>query len=192
MQNQNNLNPFASFAVALLLLPIPKVVAPAYAEDQPPVEWIEPRTGHRVVRLSREPGSASLYFHQYPFSADGKKMVFTTRQGISTVNLETREVEPVVRGRVRVLVTGRKTGDVYYVRDDAVWAAKLDTHDERRVAELPHGLRSGNVAVNADETLIVGVAVDPDGEAKPRTMDMEIAGHEFFSNDGKTDRKSVV
>jgi oligogalacturonide lyase len=160
---------FPSCLAALLLLTIPRLTAPVHADEEPPVEWIEPQTGHRVVRLSREPGSASLYFHQYPFSADGKKMVFTTRQGISAVALQTRDVRQVVRGRVRVLVTGRKTGDVYYLRDDAVWAADLDTHEERRVAELPRGLRSGNVAVNADETLIVGVAVDRDGEAKPRT-----------------------
>jgi oligogalacturonide lyase len=140
----------------------------AYADEEPPVEWIEPQTGHRVVRLSREPGSSSLYFHQYAFSADGKNLVITTRGGISTIDLETRKVEPIVRGRVRVLVTGRKTGDVYYLRDGAVWAATLDTHEARRVAALPEGLRSGNVAVNADETVIVGVAVDPDGEAKPR------------------------
>ncbi|HEY3391700.1 MAG TPA: oligogalacturonate lyase family protein [Lacipirellulaceae bacterium] len=155
----------AAFSLFTILTATPAT----YADEEPPVEWIEPQTGHRVVRLSREPGSASLYFHQYAFSADGKKMVITTRGGISAVDLESRDVEPVVRGRVRVLVTGRKTGDVYYLREGAVWAAKLDTQEARRVADLPEGLRSGNVALNSDETLIVGVAVDRDGEAKPRT-----------------------
>ena len=158
----------AFFAVALSLVIYLAASPAARAEDEPPVEWIEPQTGHRVVRLSREPGSSSLYFHQYAFSADGKKLVITTRGGISAIDLETRKVEPIVRGRVRVLVTGRKTGDVFYLRDGSVWAATLDTHEARRVGALPEGLRSGNVAVNADETVIVGVAVDPDGEAKPR------------------------
>ncbi len=27
-----------------------------------PTEWIDPDTGHRVIRLSKEPGSTSLYF----------------------------------------------------------------------------------------------------------------------------------
>jgi len=31
-----------------------------------PVEWIDPDTGHRVVQLSREPGSESLYFNLNP------------------------------------------------------------------------------------------------------------------------------
>ena len=88
----------------------------AFGEDEPPVEWIDAKTGHRVVRLSREPGSASLYFHQYPYSADGKKLVFTAPSGIWTVNLETHELDQVVEGRVGMLLTGRKTGDVYYVR----------------------------------------------------------------------------
>jgi oligogalacturonide lyase len=137
-------------------------------QSMPPVDWIEPQTGHRVVRLSREPGSQSLYFHQYPFSADGKKLVFTRRDGIYAVDLETREIDHVVAGRVLALVTGRKTGDIYFIRDGAVHAANLDTHESRRVAALPEQYRGGNVTVNADETLIVGVGVDRDGEAAPR------------------------
>ena len=34
------------------------------AQEALPTEWIDPDTGHRVIRLSREPGTASLYFHQ--------------------------------------------------------------------------------------------------------------------------------
>src|SRR5262245_16193216 len=90
--------------------------AVARATEDPPVEWVDPKTGHRVVRLSKEPGSASLYFHQYPYSANGKKLVFSAPSGIWTVDLETRELEQVVKGRAGVLLTGRKTGDVYYVR----------------------------------------------------------------------------
>jgi oligogalacturonide lyase len=135
-----------------------------------------------VVRLSREAGSQSLYFHQYPFSADGTKMVFTRRDGIYAVDLHTREIERVVEGRVQVLVTGRKSGDVYYIRRggrerDAgprfrsggdVYAANLQTHEERHIAKLPDEFGGGNVAVNADETLIVAIGRDPDGKATPR------------------------
>jgi hypothetical protein len=175
------------------------------AQPEPPTEWIEPETGHRVVRLSREPDSQSLYFHQYPYSADGKKVIFTRRDGIYTVDLHTREIAQVVEGRVQVLVTGRKTGDVYFIRrgggrrgdagrggagqrdndrpeDEArrrrpgfdfgrggeILAANLDTHAERHVAKLPDQYGGGNVAVNSDETLIVAIGRDPDGKAVPR------------------------
>src|SRR6188472_599556 len=84
------------------------------AADEPPTEWIESATGHKVVRLSREPGTASLYFHQNAYSADGKKLIVTTPRGLSTINLQTREIDLVVTRRVGVLVTGRKTGQVYY------------------------------------------------------------------------------
>ena len=53
----------------------------------PPKTWIDPDTGHRVIRLSREDGTASLYFHQNAYSADGKKLVVTNPHGIATINL---------------------------------------------------------------------------------------------------------
>ncbi|MGH7979210.1 MAG: hypothetical protein ACREE6_07525, partial [Limisphaerales bacterium] len=33
------------------------------AADLPPSEWIDPDTGHRVIRLSTDPGTESLYFN---------------------------------------------------------------------------------------------------------------------------------
>jgi oligogalacturonide lyase len=141
----------------------------ANAAVEPPTEWIEPATGHRVVRLSREPGSTSLYFHQNAYSADGKKLIVTTPGGLSTINLQTREIDLVVTGRVGVLVTGRKTGQVYYTRGGFIYATELDTHTTREVAKIPGGAGRGNITVNADETLIIGIGVDPDGKAVPRT-----------------------
>jgi oligogalacturonide lyase len=138
---------------------------------EPPTEWIDSATGHRVVRLSREPGSASLYFHQNAYSADGQKLVFKTPSGLSTVNLKTHEVDQVVKGRVRPLVTGRRTGQIYYISSNTVCAADLDTHAIRQVAKLPSDLqRGGNVTFNADETMLVGLAVDPQGKAVPRQL----------------------
>jgi oligogalacturonide lyase len=146
----------------------PSVVSAA-AQDEPPVEWIEQDTGHRVARLSREPGSQSLYFHEYPYSADGKKLVFTSRQGIQAVNLLTREISQVVEGQARVLVTGRKTGNIYYLRGSTVHATDLNSLESRQVAELPARFGNGNFTVNADESLIVALGRDPDGQAAPRT-----------------------
>src|SRR5262245_46878431 len=88
----------------------------AFAADLP-TEWVDPDTGHRVIRLSKEDGTQSLYFHQNAYSIDGKKLIVTTTGGgISTINLATREVKPLVPGPVSVLVTGHKTGDVYYTK----------------------------------------------------------------------------
>src|SRR5947208_4894169 len=103
------------------------------AQDALPTEWIDPDTGHRVIRLSDEDGTASLYFHQNAYSADGKKLVVTKRHGIATIDLATRKNEQVVEGRVNVLVTGHKTGQIYYTRDGAIWATDLGSHATREV-----------------------------------------------------------
>jgi oligogalacturonide lyase len=104
-------------ALGILLSNLCTWQAASAQPTEPPTEWIEPQTGHRVVRLSKEAGSASLYFHQNAYSADGKKLLITTPRGLSTIDLDSREIEPVVDGRVEVLVTGRKTGDIYYIID---------------------------------------------------------------------------
>src|SRR5262249_54281768 len=44
--------------------------------NPPPKEWVDKDTGHRVVRLTDEPGSQSLYFNIPAYSPDGKKMTF--------------------------------------------------------------------------------------------------------------------
>src|ERR1041384_4734455 len=62
-----------------------------------PKEWIDPETGHRVLRLTDEPGSQSLYFHQNPYTASGDKMVFTSPTGLYTYNFKTGKSELIVR-----------------------------------------------------------------------------------------------
>src|SRR5438105_7290183 len=99
----------------------------AQTNPDPPRTWIDADTGHRIVRLTGEPGSASLYFNQNGYTADGLKMVYTTPAGISVLDLQTHETKAVVEGRVRVIVTGRKTQQVYYLKEGAVYATDVDT-----------------------------------------------------------------
>ncbi|MGA2327810.1 MAG: oligogalacturonate lyase family protein [Bryobacteraceae bacterium] len=140
----------------------------AMAAQEPPVEWIDPSTGHRVIRLSREGGSASLYFHQNAYTARGDKMVITTPKGLATVNLKTRQIEPLVEGRVSSVVVGRKSREVFYFKGDAVYSTHLDTKATREIAKLPPGFRGGSgLTVNADETVLAGSALE--GERRPFT-----------------------
>jgi oligogalacturonide lyase len=120
-----------------------------------PREWIDPDTGHRVVRLSDEPGSATLYFHQNAYTPDGEKLIITTPTGLSIINLKTRAIEKVVEGRVNVIMTGKKTGQIYYVKAGVVYATDLRTKATREVAKLPP--RGSVASVNADETLLAGI-----------------------------------
>jgi oligogalacturonide lyase len=250
-----------------------------------PSDWVDPDTGHRIVRLSQEGGTESLYFHQNGYTPDGQKMVLLTPEGVATVDLKTRKIDLVVPGVARTtnsvagVVVGRKTPTVYYSRWDGsnnvAYATDLNTHVTREIGALPSKGRGGSLGtVNADETWLAGSCLegqpanlegvfrdsqrskgewmeervqlhlpmhlftmniktgeihtfnrstdwlnhvqasptDPDllmfchegpwhwvdriwtirpsgGEAQlvqPRTMEMEIAGHEFFGADGKT------
>jgi oligogalacturonide lyase len=136
----------------------------AEASPAAPAEWIDPDTGHRIVRLSREPGSASLYFHQNAFTPEGDKMVIVTPGGLSTVNLKTREIEliaPGVRysmGASSGIEVGRKTRTVYYQRNldghTAIYATNVDDKTTRQIVALPFIGDFGGVS--ADETTIVG------------------------------------
>jgi len=137
------------------------LIAAAATAADPPKEWIDPDTGHRVVRLTEEPGSASLYFNQNGYLPDGKRMLYTTPEGISVLELESRATRPVVRGRVRLIEAGRKHPRAYYVREGAVYWTDVDTGETRRIGALPP--RGSVATVNADETLLAGAYIE--GEA---------------------------
>jgi oligogalacturonide lyase len=141
------------------------------AQSTLPSEWIDRDTGHRIIRLSRDDGTQSLYFHQNAYTADGAKLIVTTAGGgIATITLATREVKPLVEGPVSVLVAGRKSGDVYYTRrapggpggrnlnGATVYATNVDTGVTREVAKLAPGRMVASL--NADETLLLGSYVD--------------------------------
>jgi len=125
-----------------------------------PREWIDPDTQHRVIRLSDEPGSQSLYFHQNAYTPNGEKLVITTPTGLSTIDLKTRTVEKILEGRVNLIMTGKKTGHAYYVRAGAVYAVDLTTKETREIGKLPP--RGSIRTVNADETLLAGTITEGD------------------------------
>src|ERR1035438_7736187 len=159
-----------------------------------PTEWIDADTGHRVIRLSREDGTQSLYFNQNAYTADGKKLIVTTAGGgIATITLATREVKPLVAGPASVLVAGHKTGDVYYIKrapggtDGAaggrntngatVYATNVDSGATREVVRLPPGRNVSSL--NADETLLLGTYVDAATPPAPGAVRAPGAGARF-------------
>jgi oligogalacturonide lyase len=158
------LNP--SVCAAAICFALGLFVAPLHAQTNSPTEWIDPDTGHRVIQLSTEPGSESLYFNLNPFTPDGKRMVITASNGISLVNLQTREVEKIIEGRTHIIMVGRKTGRIYYVTariEDGTtnrWVCAIDpkTKIVRDFLKLARGQEVS--AVNADETLLGGTFIE--------------------------------
>ncbi|PYS89221.1 MAG: oligogalacturonate lyase [Acidobacteria bacterium] len=124
-----------------------------------PREWVDPDTGHRIVRLSDEPGSSSFYFHQNAYTANGDKLIFSTRSGLSTYNFTTKKIEQIVEGRTGSVVVGRKTRKVFYIKGDTVFETDVDTKATREIVKNAK-LRTGSgFGLNADETLLAGSMV---------------------------------
>lgn len=136
------------------------------AQENFPKEWIDPDTGHRVVQLSEEPGSESLYFNLNPFTPDGKKMVISSPTGISMIDLQTRAVEKIASGRLHIIMVGHKTGQIYYVtvkEEDGktsrvVCSVDPNTKATREIMKMPRGMEVATV--NCDETLLGGTITE--------------------------------
>src|SRR5882762_2775155 len=90
-----------------------------------------------------------------------------TPTGLSTIDLKTHAIDKVVEGRVNIIVVGRKTGQVYYVKNrTTVYATDLKTHATREIAKLPPRASVSNI--NADETLLAG-SITEGGDRGPVT-----------------------
>ncbi|HVS53330.1 MAG TPA: oligogalacturonate lyase family protein [Opitutaceae bacterium] len=141
----------------------------------PASDWIDPKTGHRIIRLSPDSGGSSLYFHQHSYTPEGDKVVIRGAGGIATVDLSTLGKSPpkfemILEGAAPI-ATAWRTREAYYVdrATNAMMAVNLDTKATRTVVALPPQARNGAYALNCDETLLVGITQDPDGKTIPRT-----------------------
>ncbi|MFZ1086834.1 MAG: oligogalacturonate lyase family protein [Terracidiphilus sp.] len=143
--------------------------APSAAGQEPPTSWIDAETGHRVVRLTKEPDSASFYFNVNSYTPDGKEMVYTTPEGISALDLTTGNTRSVVHGPARTIEVGRKTPSVFYIKpeDRSLYVTNIDTGETRKLAQMPEG---GSLsAINADETLAAGTYIEGSHNIQPIT-----------------------
>lgn len=156
------------------------LAAHAIAQTQtPPKTWVDGDTGHRVIRLTDEPGSSGFYFNINAYSPDDRFMVYTAPDGIHTLELATRKTrllvpnppappansqEPGPGARFmygnHAIVVGHKTDSVFFSRMDpathlsTVYKANLITGEVTKLATLPP--RASVSTVNADETLAAG------------------------------------
>jgi oligogalacturonide lyase len=142
----------------------------AAPSQEPPKSWIDPDTGHRVIRLSDEPGSDSFYFNFNAYTPDGKEMIYTTTDGtIRVLNLDTLTTRALASGITRAIVVGHKTPTIYYTKfasaaNDpyflSLWAANIDTGENRKISRPPAA--GSVVTINADETLGAGSYIEGD------------------------------
>src|SRR3954471_10187078 len=104
-------------ALLRFIIVIVAVAGIARAQEAP-TDWIDPATGHRVIRLSGDEGGSSLYFHQNTYTPKGDKLIFDTRAGIAVVDISKLGQEPVqaeiVVPGARTISVAFRTPDVYY------------------------------------------------------------------------------
>ena len=164
-----------------LSLSIPAAAAQAGPDAKtPPKTWVDAATGHRVYRLTDEPGSTGFYFNNNSYSPDGKKMIYTAPDGIHVLDLATRTsrllvpnpprvegADPMANPRrgVHAIVVGHRTPSVFYAqvdpatRQNTLYKADMNTGAITRLTSLPEGA-TGVATVNADETLAAGTMND--------------------------------
>ena len=134
---------------------------------EPPAEWIDTDTGHRVIRLSVEEDSATLYFHENSLTPKGDRLIFDTPDGIAAVNLTQLGVTALAVDMIapgfKAIAVARQSPDVYFTRSGTLWAANVYTHAARQI------LPARALAVNCDGTIAVQVinATDPAGHVQP-------------------------
>jgi oligogalacturonide lyase len=154
------------------LIPGAVVALTAQAVQVPqPRDWIDPNTGHRIVRLTDAAGGSTLYFHDNAFSPEGDTLMINTPNGIAVVDVAKigrSEVTPQIVARGRGGYFARRTREIYFNQTtsgegrgaSSVAAVNVDTTQIRTVA-YARGL------INADETLSVvknAKAVDAEGK----------------------------
>ncbi len=165
--------PFASPLLALLVLALTAVTG-LHAAAPLPSDWIDAKTGHRVIRISPDTGGTSLYFHQRAYTPEGDKVILRTRDGIVSVDLATLGRTPprseLVLADASPIATAWRTREAYFFAraENTLKAVHLDTKVVRTVVTLPPQARGAQFALNCDETLLVAIGPDPDGKVVPR------------------------
>ena len=132
------------------------------AVAQPPAEWIDKDTGHRILRISNQPGTQSLYFHQNAYTPQGDILIVNSPNGIQAVNLKTWSMHMVVPGKVTALFVAHKSRSIFFLKKEGsgddegpslIYAADIDSGAVHQVAKIPYGTIS---SINADDTLLLG------------------------------------
>jgi len=178
-------------ALALSLLPTlfahgQAPLKPSVTGEVPPKTWVDKDTGHRVWRLTDEPGSSGFYFNVNAYTPDLKTMVYTAPDGIHGYDLATHkswlivanpprpapghDTDPIAQGydfrfgNVHAIIAGRVTNSVFYSQVDpatrvtTLYKADVYTKKITRLCDLPKGMSVATI--NADETLGAGTIND--------------------------------
>lgn len=188
-----------SLAMAAAAPAAAQTPAPPRPAGPPPRDWVDPRTGHRIVRLSPDGGGGKLYFYKNSFTPQGDLMAMSVPEGIAVVDLKTRALRTLVRDtRADLMFTARRSRTLFYSVSDpgdaqpmerprTIFAVDIDSGRTRRIGRIPNGQLN---SLNADDTLMLGFVaynskpLQP-GVADPRNRRFGQAEYAATGPDGK-------
>ena len=129
----------------------------------PPASWIDQSTGHRIIRISDQPGSRGLYFTDTAFTPDGNQMAYLVQRDIYIYDFQSKTSRLLVKGPVSEIVVSKSQSLVYFMKaaDQTVYVADVQTNELRAIAKLP--ARASIATSNADDTLLAGAYIDGPG-----------------------------
>ena len=162
-----SLNLFAQNKLAFTKTPETKIPVLETGECPMPNEWIDNRTGHKIIKLTRQSGANnSFYFHNNPFIIDPltkeSKMIFFgidhAIKNAFTVNLKNLAIEQVTFAEKGITgeIVGKKYQNLYYQYNDSVFVANLKTKKSKLLFIFPANYKGHIATVNADETILAG------------------------------------
>ena len=169
----------ALFALAAAGLAQNEPLKPSATGEIPPRTWVDKDTGHRVWRMTDEPGSGGFYFNVNGYTPDLKTMIYTAPDGIHGLDLATKKTWLIVPnpprpegennqqfrlGGAHAIVAGHKTNSVFFSKADpqthvvSLYKADVYTKQVTKLCDLPKGMSVATI--NADETLGAGTMND--------------------------------
>jgi oligogalacturonide lyase len=136
--------------------------APAQLQP-PPASWVDQSTGHRIIRISDQPGSRGLYFNETAFTPDGTQMVYAAPRNVYIYDFRSNASRLLVNGPVSEIVVSKSQQLVYFMKlgDQTVYVADVQTGELRAIAKLPG--RANIATANADDTLLAGAFIEGPG-----------------------------
>lgn len=118
--------------------------------------WIDPDTNHKVIQLTVEKDSRSLYFNENAFMPDGSAMVYWVSRNIYLLDMQTLKSQELIPGPITSMIVGKKSPTIFFTRsgDLALYAMDVPSKKIIAIAQLPsHSIVS---TINSDETLAGG------------------------------------
>jgi hypothetical protein len=110
-----------------------------------PDEFTDPETHLRVVHLSRVPNDRSgvIYFTYRCITADSRLAMIDTQfadkwRHLYSFDFQTMKIAPLVTDRLtQDQVLAPKSGNLYYLADNAAWVIDIHGGTPRKIAKIP-------------------------------------------------------